>query len=96
MAWSGDGGLLATASAKGTVIRVHRLPSAARAHSFRRGTLSAAINSMAFSPPGAPLQLLAAASSHGTVHVFRLEVRGWWAGGLVGWAGLWGQAAGVG
>ncbi|KAG2433269.1 hypothetical protein HXX76_008337 [Chlamydomonas incerta] len=73
LAWSGDGGLLATASAKGTVIRVHRLPSAARAHSFRRGTLSAAITSMAFSPPGAPLQLLAAASSHGTVHVFRLE-----------------------
>ncbi|KAG2449444.1 hypothetical protein HYH02_005591 [Chlamydomonas schloesseri] len=73
MAWSGDGGLLATASAKGTVIRVHRLPSAARAHSFRRGTLSAAITSMAFSPPGAPVQLLAAASSHGTVHVFRLE-----------------------
>ncbi|GFR50725.1 hypothetical protein Agub_g12982, partial [Astrephomene gubernaculifera] len=73
LAWSSDGALLATASAKGTVIRVHRMPGAARSHSFRRGATSAAIQSMAFSAPGLPVQLLVAASSHGTVHVFRLQ-----------------------
>ncbi|KAG2497035.1 hypothetical protein HYH03_005037 [Edaphochlamys debaryana] len=73
LAWNGDGSLLATASTKGTVLRVHRMPSAARSHSFRRGTLAASIQSLAFGPPGLPAQLLVAASSHGTVHVFRLE-----------------------
>ncbi|KXZ46981.1 hypothetical protein GPECTOR_39g475 [Gonium pectorale] len=74
LAWNRDGSLLATASAKGTVIRVHRMPSAAKSHSFRRGAMSASIQSMAFGPPSASAQLLLAASSHGTVHVFRLEV----------------------
>ncbi|EFJ51387.1 hypothetical protein VOLCADRAFT_103431 [Volvox carteri f. nagariensis] len=73
LAWSSDGGLLATATAKGTLIRVHRMPRAARSHSFRRGATSATIQSLAFGPVGLPVQLLVAASSHGTVHVFRLE-----------------------
>ncbi|GLI62273.1 hypothetical protein VaNZ11_004880 [Volvox africanus] len=73
MSWSADGSLLATASAKGTLIRVHRMPSAARSHSFRRGAMSAIIQSMAFGPVGHSMQLLVASSSHGTIHVFRIE-----------------------
>ncbi|GIL62563.1 hypothetical protein Vafri_16758 [Volvox africanus] len=73
MTWNADGSLLATASAKGTVIRVHRMPSAARSHSFRRGAMSATIQSMAFGPVGHSVQLLVASSSHGTIHVFRIE-----------------------
>ncbi|GIL90354.1 hypothetical protein Vretimale_18184 [Volvox reticuliferus] len=73
MSWNADGSLLATASAKGTLIRVHRMPSAARSHSFRRGAMSATIQSMAFGPVGHSVQLLVASSSHGTIHVFRIE-----------------------
>jgi autophagy-related protein 18 len=74
VAWSGDGALLATASTTGTVVRVHALqPGASRLFSFRRGTTPATIHCLAFSPPGVEPRLLAAASSHGTVHLFRLE-----------------------
>lgn len=81
LAWSPDGQLLASASSKGTVVRVHRLPCAAKAFTFRRGTYPAAIHSLAFSPEAVQPMLLAAASSHGTVHVFRLEAAGRCAGG---------------
>jgi len=73
MAWNHDGTLLASASSKGTVIRVHRLPQAVKAYTFRRGTYPATIHSLAFSPPGVEPPLLCATSSHGSVHVFRLE-----------------------
>lgn len=53
-----DGALLATASERGTVIRVHCLPQAARVYTFRRGTLSATIRSLAFGPPSASPPLL--------------------------------------
>jgi autophagy-related protein 18 len=36
MAWNHEGSLLASASQKGTVLRVHRLPQAAKAFTFRR------------------------------------------------------------
>ena len=36
MAWNADGSLLASASQKGTVLRVHRLPQATKAFTFRR------------------------------------------------------------
>lgn len=72
--WSQDGALLATASTTGTVVRVHAIqPGASRLFSFRRGSTSAVIHCLAFSPPGTEPRLLAAASSHGTVHLFRLE-----------------------
>jgi autophagy-related protein 18 len=48
----------ATASEKGTVIRVHCLPQAAKVYTFRRGTLSASIRSLAFGPPVASPPLL--------------------------------------
>ena len=38
MAWNADGSLLASASQKGTVLRVHRLPQAAKAFTFRRAS----------------------------------------------------------
>lgn len=75
MAWSHDGSLLATASSTGTVIRVHALQhGASRLFSFRRGSTAATVHCLAFSPGGVEPRLLAAASSHGSVHVFRLEV----------------------
>ena len=84
MAWSADGGLLATASATGTVVRVHALqPGASRLFSFRRGSTPATVHCLAFGPGGGgggnggaaarTPRLLAAASSHGTIHIFRLE-----------------------
>ncbi len=73
MCWNHDGSLLASASVKGTVLRVHRLPQAAKAFTFRRGTYPAPIHSLAFSPASVQPPLLCAASGHGTVHLFRLE-----------------------
>lgn len=49
------------------------------AFSFRRGTYPAPIHALAFSPADAQLQLLAAASGHGTVHLFRLAQTDRWA-----------------
>jgi len=43
LAWSHDGSLLASASTKGTVIRVHRMPTAARLFQLRRGTRQAQV-----------------------------------------------------
>lgn len=73
LAWNHDGSYLASASVKGTVIRVHKMPQAAKAFTFRRGTYPATVHSLAFSPASVQPPLLAAASSHGTVHLFRLE-----------------------
>lgn len=73
LAWSHNGAYLATASTTGTVIRVYSMPHAAKAFSFRRGTYPAVIHCLAFSPEGYDPPLLAAASSHGTIHLFRLE-----------------------
>jgi len=70
MAISQDGSLLATASEKGTVIRVHSIPSASKNWTFRRGTYPAVITSLAFSVDS---KWLAAASDTGTVHIFKLE-----------------------
>lgn len=86
LAWSADGTLLASASQKGTVVRVHAFPSAHTTHVLRRGTSAASICAMAFGPPpgggsstvGSTMgstarpQLLCVASDHGTIHVFRL------------------------
>ncbi|GAX73703.1 hypothetical protein CEUSTIGMA_g1155.t1 [Chlamydomonas eustigma] len=73
LAWNHDGTLLASASNKGTVIRVHRMPHAIKMFTLRRGTRHALIHSLTFSPAGIEPPLLAASSSHGTVHLFRLQ-----------------------
>jgi autophagy-related protein 18 len=70
LALSQDGALLATASDKGTVIRVFSLPDGNKLHTLRRGTYAAAIHSLAFSLDGS---LLAVASDHATVHIYRLQ-----------------------
>lgn len=73
MAISHDGLLLATASEKGTIIRVHELPNMSKSESFRRGTYPAGITSISFSRDE---RYLAAASDTGTVHIFKVSLQG--------------------
>ncbi|KAK0467365.1 WD40 repeat-like protein [Desarmillaria tabescens] len=63
------GTLLATASDKGTVIRVWSIPGAEKLYQFRRGTREARIYSINFNLVSS---LLAVSSAHDTVHIFRL------------------------
>lgn len=72
--FSVDGSKLATASEKGTVIKVFSVPVGDKLFEFRRGVKRcAAIYSLAFSADGL---LLACSSSTETVHVFKLEHKG--------------------
>lgn len=63
------GTILATASDKGTVIRVWSIPGAEKLYQFRRGTREARIYSMNFNLVST---LLAVSSAHDTVHIFKL------------------------
>lgn len=67
------GSLLASASDRGTVIRVWSVPGAEKLHQFRRGTREARIYSLAFN---AVSSLLAVSSAHDTVHIFKLVGHG--------------------
>ncbi|EIW74444.1 WD40 repeat-like protein [Coniophora puteana RWD-64-598 SS2] len=69
LALNATGTLLATASDKGTVIRVWSVPGAEKLYQFRRGTREAKIYSMSFN---AVSTLLAVSSAHDTVHIFKL------------------------
>jgi autophagy-related protein 18 len=69
MAFSHDGKLLATASDKGTIVRVFSVQTGLKLYQFRRGTYNTKIYSLAFSPSN---MFLIASSATGTVHVFRL------------------------
>jgi len=73
LALSLDGALLATASEKGTLVRVWSAAEGTMLHEFRRGADRATIYSIAFAPE-APL--LAVASERGTVHVFSMNKDG--------------------
>ncbi|KDN34813.1 hypothetical protein RSAG8_12111, partial [Rhizoctonia solani AG-8 WAC10335] len=64
------GTLLATASEKGTVIRVFSVPAAERLHEFRRGVRGAKIHCITFN---AVSTLLAVSSATDTVHIFKLK-----------------------
>ncbi|KAI0695024.1 WD40 repeat-like protein [Cytidiella melzeri] len=64
-----SGTMLATASDKGTVIRVWSIPGAEKLYQFRRGTREAKIYSVNFN---AVSTLLAVSSAHDTVHIFKL------------------------
>lgn len=77
---SPDGQMLATASSRGTIVRVHAVPRGGRLASFRRGSRPTSLRSLAWlSPPAttdrptvvgdAPI-ILAAASDSNTVHIF--------------------------
>ncbi|KAG5641322.1 hypothetical protein DXG03_005491, partial [Asterophora parasitica] len=63
------GTLIATASDKGTVIRVWSIPGAEKLYQFRRGTREARIYSINFNVVST---LLAVSSAHDTVHIFKL------------------------
>jgi len=63
------GTLLATASDKGTIIRVFSVPKADKLYQFRRGALPASIYCMSFN---ATSSLLCISSATETVHVFKL------------------------
>lgn len=64
-----SGTMLATASDKGTVIRVWSIPGAEKLYQFRRGTREAKIYSINFNLVST---LLAVSSAHDTVHIFKL------------------------
>ncbi|KAI1400663.1 WD40-repeat-containing domain protein [Hypoxylon fuscum] len=64
---SSDGETLATASEKGTIIRIFSTSSCAKLAERRRGTESADIYSLRFSPSG---DKLACTSDKGTLHIF--------------------------
>ena len=70
MALNNDGTLLATASEKGTIIRVFSVPEAQKLYQFRRGSIPSRIYSMSFNTTST---LLCVSSATETVHVFRLS-----------------------
>lgn len=85
LALNSTGTLLATASDKGTVIRVFSVPAAQKLHQFRRGSYAAKIYSLNFN---AVSTLLAVSSDTETVHIFKLSCKGApGAGGIVGGGG---------
>lgn len=69
LAINSQGTMLATASDKGTVIRVFSLPDGKRLGEYRRGTKSAKVHSINFNPAGT---LLAVSSDTETVHIYNL------------------------
>ncbi|KAK7111178.1 WD repeat domain phosphoinositide-interacting protein 3-like [Littorina saxatilis] len=70
MAMNLGGAKLATASEKGTLIRVFDVHTGAQLHELRRGANSANIYCINFSADSA---FLCVASDHGTVHIFSTE-----------------------
>ncbi|CAH6719373.1 autophagy-related protein 18 [[Candida] jaroonii] len=66
---SNDGTLLATASDKGTIIRIFDVLTGVKLFQFRRGTYPTKIFSLKFSNDNS---YIIATSSSGTIHIFRL------------------------
>ncbi|KAN0059720.1 autophagy protein [Thecaphora frezii] len=73
LALNSTGTMLATASDKGTVIRVFSVPSAQKLYQFRRGSYPARIYSINFN---AVSTLLCVSSDTETVHIFKLAANG--------------------
>lgn len=69
MCLSNDGSLLATASDKGTIVRVFNVETGLKLYQFRRGTYPTKIFSLSFSRDN---KYVVATSSSETVHIFRL------------------------
>ena len=70
IALSLDGGMVATASEQGTVVKVFSVADGKQLFAFRRGTTSTTISSLCFRPDA---KFLAVGSISATVHIFRLE-----------------------
>ena len=71
MAWSADGTLLATCSARGTLIRVFSMKQEGKCiYQFRRGTMASTITSLSFCPKS---EFMCVSSGNGTVHIFKLD-----------------------
>ncbi|KAJ5893557.1 Autophagy-related protein 18 [Penicillium taxi] len=68
-----DGTLLATASDKGTIIRVFSVPDGHKLYQFRRGSMPSKIFSMSFNTTST---LLCVSSSTDTIHLFKLSQQG--------------------
>ena len=69
VAVNNDGTLMATASEKGTVLRIFSIPDGKKMYQFRRGTMPSTIYCMSFN---ATSTLLCVSSATETVHVFKL------------------------
>lgn len=69
IAINNDGTLMATASEKGTVIRVFSIPDGKKLYQFRRGSMPARIFCMDFN---ATSTLLCVSSATETIHIFKL------------------------
>lgn len=67
------GGLLATASDKGTILRVFDTATGERMREFRRGADRAEIHSLSFSQHG---EWLVVSSDKGTIHIFAISRQG--------------------
>jgi WD40 repeat protein len=65
-----DGVLVATASEKGTLIRICRVDTGERLQELRRGKENAEIYCISFSPT---YLYLACTSDRGTIHIFSLD-----------------------
>lgn len=72
IALNNEGTLLATASDKGTIVRVFSIPDAKKLYQFRRGSIPSRIYSMSFNLAST---LLCVSSSTETVHIFRLSAQ---------------------
>ena len=69
MVMNNEGSVLATASDKGTIIRVFSLPDAHKLYQFRRGSMPSRIFSMSFNITST---LLCVSSATETIHIFKL------------------------
>ena len=69
MIMNNDGTVLATASDKGTIIRVFSIPDGRKMYQFRRGSMPSRIFSMSFN---ITTTLLCVSSATETIHIFKL------------------------
>jgi WD repeat-containing protein 45 len=70
LALNRSGTMVATASSKGTLIRVFDTKEGQLLYEFRRGTSSSDINNLGFNHIG---DLLLASTANGTIHIYRLN-----------------------
>ena len=70
LALNSDGSLVATASEKGTLIRIYRTDNGELLQEVRRGKENAEIYSISFNNSN---QFMACTSDRGTIHIFSLD-----------------------